>query len=180
MSCGSDQAAFATPHAACLPPPPHPPTPAHHNHLTCITHLPCCVICLRTPPPTTPTHDHNHHPHTQIVDMFAAATYLAGALEPWVALIVFVTIGSYIPLTIIVTEWRGNFRREMNRTENARSARVTDALLNWCVVLFFGGNRGRGGWLATGEELGVGVGAGGSRAGELTTQSLHMNACVQG
>lgn len=67
----------------------------------------------------------------QIVDMFAAATYLAGALEPWVALIVFVTIGSYIPLTIIVTEWRGNFRREMNRTENARSARVTDALLNW-------------------------------------------------
>jgi ABC-type transport system involved in Fe-S cluster assembly fused permease/ATPase subunit len=69
----------------------------------------------------------------QIVDMFAAATYLAGALEPWVALIVFVTIGSYIPLTIIVTEWRGNFRREMNRTENARSARVTDALLNWWV-----------------------------------------------
>jgi hypothetical protein len=70
---------------------------------------------------------------TQIVDMFAAATYLAGALEPWVALIVFITIGSYIPLTIIVTEWRGNFRREMNRTENARSARVTDALLNWWV-----------------------------------------------
>jgi len=70
----------------------------------------------------------------QIVDMFAAATYLAGALEPWVALIVFVTIGSYIPLTIIVTEWRGNFRREMNRTENARSARVTDALLNCAYV----------------------------------------------
>lgn len=52
----------------------------------------------------------------QIVDMLAAATYLAGALEPWVALIVFITIGSYIPLTIIVTEWRGNFRRDMNKT----------------------------------------------------------------
>lgn len=77
----------------------------------------------------------------QIVDMFTAATYLAGALEPWVALIVFITIGSYIPLTIIVTEWRGNFRREMNRTENARSARVTDALLNWCGG---GGEGGRG------------------------------------
>lgn len=69
--------------------------------------------------------------------MLAAATYLAGALEPWVALIVFITIGSYIPLTIIVTEWRGNFRREMNRTENARSARVTDALLNWETVKYF-------------------------------------------
>eukprot|EP00878_Enallax_costatus_P013753 GHUV01014384.1.p1 GENE.GHUV01014384.1~~GHUV01014384.1.p1 ORF type:complete len:619 (+),score=130.70 GHUV01014384.1:1438-3294(+) len=75
--------------------------------------------------------------HLQVVDMLAAATYLAGALEPWVALIVFITIGSYIPLTIIVTEWRGNFRREMNRTENARSARVTDALLNWETVKYF-------------------------------------------
>ncbi|WIA21925.1 hypothetical protein OEZ85_004292 [Tetradesmus obliquus] len=73
----------------------------------------------------------------QIVDMLAAATYLAGALEPWVALIVFVTIGSYIPLTIFVTEWRGNFRRDMNKTENARSARVTDALLNWETVKYF-------------------------------------------
>eukprot|EP00879_Flechtneria_rotunda_P029818 GHRR01032270.1.p1 GENE.GHRR01032270.1~~GHRR01032270.1.p1 ORF type:complete len:268 (+),score=80.58 GHRR01032270.1:461-1264(+) len=69
--------------------------------------------------------------------MLTAATYLAGALEPWVALIVFITIGSYIPLTIIVTEWRGNFRRDMNRTENARSARVTDALLNWETVKYF-------------------------------------------
>eukprot|EP00879_Flechtneria_rotunda_P018678 GHRR01019601.1.p1 GENE.GHRR01019601.1~~GHRR01019601.1.p1 ORF type:complete len:623 (+),score=198.83 GHRR01019601.1:173-2041(+) len=73
----------------------------------------------------------------QVVDMLTAATYLAGALEPWVALIVFITIGSYIPLTIIVTEWRGNFRRDMNRTENARSARVTDALLNWETVKYF-------------------------------------------
>ena len=69
--------------------------------------------------------------------MLAAATYLAGALEPWVALIVFVTIGSYIPLTIIVTEWRGNFRRTMNTTDNAKSARVTDALLNWETVKYF-------------------------------------------
>jgi ATP-binding cassette subfamily B (MDR/TAP) protein 6 len=69
--------------------------------------------------------------------MLAAATYLASALEPWVALIVFVTIGSYIPLTIIVTEWRGSFRRDMNKTENARSARVTDALLNWETVKYF-------------------------------------------
>ncbi len=39
--------------------------------------------------------------------MLAAATYLAGTLEPWIAAITFLTIGSYIPLTIIVTEWRG-------------------------------------------------------------------------
>jgi len=39
--------------------------------------------------------------------MLAAATYLASTLEPWIAAITFITIGSYIPLTIIVTEWRG-------------------------------------------------------------------------
>ncbi len=61
----------------------------------------------------------------QVFDMLAAATYLAGALEPWIALIVFITIGSYLPLTIIVTEWRGSFRRAMNQTDNAKSAKVT-------------------------------------------------------
>lgn len=69
--------------------------------------------------------------------MLVAATYLAAALEPWIALIVFITIGSYIPLTIAVTEWRGTFRRTMNTTDNAKSARVTDALLNWETVKYF-------------------------------------------
>jgi ATP-binding cassette subfamily B (MDR/TAP) protein 6 len=32
--------------------------------------------------------------------MLAAATYLAGSLEPTIAAITFVTIGSYIPLTV--------------------------------------------------------------------------------
>lgn len=36
----------------------------------------------------------------QIIDMLAAATYLAGSLEPTIAAITFVTIGSYIPLTV--------------------------------------------------------------------------------
>ncbi|GBF99523.1 hypothetical protein Rsub_11957 [Raphidocelis subcapitata] len=73
----------------------------------------------------------------QIIDMLAAATYLAGSLEPTIAAITFVTIGSYLPLTIIVTEWRGNFRRTMNATDNAKGARVTDALLNWETVKYF-------------------------------------------
>ena len=71
------------------------------------------------------------------IDMLAAASYLAAAVEPWVAAIVFVTIGSYIPLTIFVTEWRGGFRRAMNTTANAAGARVTDALLNWETVKYF-------------------------------------------
>jgi hypothetical protein len=45
--------------------------------------------------------------------------------------------GSYLPLTIFMTEWRGSFRRDMNTTDNAKSARVTDALLNWETVKYF-------------------------------------------
>jgi ATP-binding cassette subfamily B (MDR/TAP) protein 6 len=77
----------------------------------------------------------------QIIDMIAAATYLAGSLEPWIAGITFITIGSYIPLTILVTEWRGGFRRAMNTTDNAKSARVTDAMLNWETVKYFNNER---------------------------------------
>jgi ATP-binding cassette subfamily B (MDR/TAP) protein 6 len=73
----------------------------------------------------------------QLFDVLAASTYLASALEPWIALVVFITVGSYIPLTIAVTEWRGAFRREMNRTDNVKSARATDALLNYETVKLF-------------------------------------------
>lgn len=52
-------------------------------------------------------------------------------------MIVFVTVSSYIPLTIVVTEWRSNFRREMNRTDNITSARATDALINFETVKYF-------------------------------------------
>lgn len=69
-----------------------------------------------------------------VVDVLVAATYLAQAMEPSIAVIVFVTVGSYIPLTIAITEWRANFRRELNRTDNVKSAKATDALINWETV----------------------------------------------
>lgn len=44
-------------------------------------------------------------------DVAAASVYMALALQPWIAIIVFITLGSYIPMTIYLTEWRGKFRR---------------------------------------------------------------------
>lgn len=44
----------------------------------------------------------------QLVDILVACTYLASALKgPWVALIVLFTVGSYVPLTLLITEQRG-------------------------------------------------------------------------
>lgn len=46
-----------------------------------------------------------------IFDIVAACIFIAAALEGWIAVIVFVTLGSYIPLTIYLTEWRTKYRR---------------------------------------------------------------------
>eukprot|EP00887_Chlorella_sp_A99_P000615 scaffold5.g615.t1 len=59
-------------------------------------------------------------------------------LQPWIAVIVFITLSSYIPMTIWLTEWRGKFRRELNRLDNAKGAKATDALLNYETVKYFG------------------------------------------
>ncbi|GLC47382.1 hypothetical protein PLESTB_001360600 [Pleodorina starrii] len=77
----------------------------------------------------------------QMFDVLAAATYLAQALEPTIAIIVFVTVGSYIPLTVFITEWRGKLRREMNQTDQVKSGRATDALLNYETVKYFSNER---------------------------------------
>jgi len=74
----------------------------------------------------------------QLFDIAAAAVYVAAALEPWVAAIMFVTLASYIPLTIYLTERRGKYRKELNVRDNVRSARATDALLSWETVSYFG------------------------------------------
>lgn len=47
----------------------------------------------------------------QIIDIILSCCYIAYSLEAWIAVIVFITLASYIPLTIWLTEWRGQFRR---------------------------------------------------------------------
>jgi ATP-binding cassette subfamily B (MDR/TAP) protein 6 len=70
-------------------------------------------------------------------DIAVASGYMAVRLQPWIAVIVFITLGTYIPMTVYITEWRGQYRRELNRLDNARSARATDALLNYETVKYF-------------------------------------------
>ena len=47
----------------------------------------------------------------QMLDILLACVYIASVLEPWIAIIMFVTLASYLPLTIYLTEWRTRFRR---------------------------------------------------------------------
>lgn len=67
-------------------------------------------------------------------DIAAAAAFLAIRMQLWIAVIVFVSLGVYMPMTIYVTEYRGKYRRELNKLDNARSSRATDALLNYETI----------------------------------------------
>ena len=56
----------------------------------------------------------------------------------WFALVTFLTIGSYILFTLMITEWRLRFRREMNARDQEASTRAVDSLLNFETVKYFG------------------------------------------
>ena len=53
------------------------------------------------------------------------------------ALVTFVTIGSYIGFTLVVTEWRLKFRREQNTADAIANTRMLDSLLNFETVKYF-------------------------------------------
>ena len=42
-----------------------------------------------------------------------------------------------ILVQIWLTEWRGGLRRGLNKTDNVKSGRATDALLNYETVMYF-------------------------------------------
>ena len=56
----------------------------------------------------------------------------------WYALVTFVTIVGYIVYTLIVTEWRLQYRRQMNDTDQEANTRAIDSLLNYETVKYFG------------------------------------------
>lgn len=56
----------------------------------------------------------------------------------WYALIILVSVGSYIAFSVLVTEWRLRFVREMNQMDNKSNTRAIDSLLNYETVKYFG------------------------------------------
>jgi ATP-binding cassette, subfamily B, heavy metal transporter len=56
----------------------------------------------------------------------------------WFAVITLATIGGYIAFTMMVTEWRMKFRRQMNDSDNEANTKAIDSLLNYETVKYFG------------------------------------------
>nr|KAF6495738.1 hypothetical protein HJG63_010130 [Rousettus aegyptiacus] len=72
-----------------------------------------------------------------LADIIIGIIYFSMFFNAWFGLIVFLCMSLYLILTIVVTEWRTKFRRDMNTQENATRARAVDSLLNFETVKYY-------------------------------------------
>lgn len=71
------------------------------------------------------------------LEVAAVSGLLAYNFGSYHAAVVLSTIVTYTAYTVGITQWRTQFRRDMNRAENEASGRVADSLLNYETVKYF-------------------------------------------
>uniref|UniRef100_A0A3Q3BAY9 ATP-binding cassette sub-family B member 6 n=1 Tax=Kryptolebias marmoratus TaxID=37003 RepID=A0A3Q3BAY9_KRYMA len=72
-----------------------------------------------------------------IADIIISIIYFTTNFNAWFGLIIFVCMTVYLTLTIIITEWRTKYRRDMNLMDNAAKSRAVDSLLNFETVKYY-------------------------------------------
>ena len=73
-----------------------------------------------------------------LFEIVLVCAILWALFDIWFALVTFVTVAGYIAFTLLVTEWRIQFRRRMNENDNLANTRAIDSLLNYETVKYFG------------------------------------------
>lgn len=72
-----------------------------------------------------------------IADIVIAIIYFSTNFNAWFGLIVFICMVFYLTTTILITEWRTKYRREMNTRDNAAKSKAVDSLLNFETVKYY-------------------------------------------
>ncbi|WP_114087551.1 ABC transporter ATP-binding protein/permease [Thalassospira profundimaris] len=72
-----------------------------------------------------------------LLEIVMVSVILWALYDVWFALITFVTIVIYIAFTLIVTEWRMKYRREMNQRDDEANTKAIDSLINYETVKYF-------------------------------------------
>ncbi|MGV3678833.1 MAG: ABCB family ABC transporter ATP-binding protein/permease [Acidovorax sp.] len=72
-----------------------------------------------------------------LVEVVLVLTVLAVKFDAWFAWITLAALGVYILFTVLVTEWRTQFRREANEFDSAAHTKAVDSLLNYETVKYF-------------------------------------------
>lgn len=73
-----------------------------------------------------------------LVEIFLVCGVLWYMFDIWFALVTFITIGGYIAFTLMSTEWRLKYRRQMNAKDTEANTKAIDSLLNYETVKYFG------------------------------------------
>src|SRR3989338_3990134 len=72
-----------------------------------------------------------------ILEIGFVAAILLVKYDPWFCIVTLVTLVFYIAFTLLVTEWRMIFRRNMNEMDSKANTRAIDSLLNYETVKYF-------------------------------------------
>jgi ATP-binding cassette subfamily B protein len=72
-----------------------------------------------------------------LIEVGLVLTLLAVKFDPWFAGITLAALVVYIAFTVTVTEWRTQFRRQMNELDSHAHSRAIDSLLNYETVKYF-------------------------------------------
>jgi len=73
-----------------------------------------------------------------ILEILLVAAILWGMFDISFAAVTLATIGGYVAFTLLFTNWRLRFRREMNDTDQEANTKAVDSLLNYETVKYFG------------------------------------------
>lgn len=64
--------------------------------------------------------------------------YFFYAYDIWFVVVTFTALFCYVVFTVVVTEWRTHFRREMNSLDSKANQNAVDSLINFETVKYFG------------------------------------------
>jgi ATP-binding cassette subfamily B protein len=72
-----------------------------------------------------------------LIEVALVLTVLAVKFDAWFAWITLAALAFYITFTVLLTEWRTQFRRLANESESSAQSKAVDALLNFETVKYF-------------------------------------------
>jgi ATP-binding cassette, subfamily B, heavy metal transporter len=72
-----------------------------------------------------------------LIEVTLVLSILAVKFDVWFAWITLAALACYITFTVTVTEWRTQFRKEMNELDSSAHSRAIDSLLNYETVKYF-------------------------------------------
>jgi len=73
-----------------------------------------------------------------LIELVMVLGYFFYAYDIWFVVVTFTALFCYVVFTVVVTEWRTHFRREMNSLDSKANQNAVDSLINFETVKYFG------------------------------------------